>query len=194
VLLVEDDHLVATSLRRGLQRAGFRVQTAATLDDARDILDHDTFTAAVVDLGLPDGDGAQLLPMLAECIPAPIVIVMSGMLTSERAVDVAGLCDATVPKPCSPRLIAQAIANAARPASNAVAAYARAHGVSDKEAEVLMLAASGASTRDNAERLSVKPSSIHTYWRRIFWKTGIRSQSQVLAQVFMRAMQRRRGS
>ena len=61
VLLVEDHADTLRVLSSILTRDGFRVRTAASLADARKLLDCESFDVLVTDIGLPDGSGYQLM-------------------------------------------------------------------------------------------------------------------------------------
>jgi CheY-like chemotaxis protein len=80
VLLVEDEALVAMIVAEGLTELGFDVVEVATahaaLDRAR--TDHAHFEFAVVDLGLPDRPGEELIAELKMLRPDFPIIVASG--------------------------------------------------------------------------------------------------------------------
>jgi len=61
LLIVEDEARIAELVRNGLTRAGFTVDTAANAADARAALEVGSYDAAILDLGLPDGDGLDVL-------------------------------------------------------------------------------------------------------------------------------------
>jgi DNA-binding response OmpR family regulator len=61
VLLVEDDHDAATLMRIFLQKAGHRVATAASGPAALTTAAHRTFDTIILDLGLPDLSGAEVV-------------------------------------------------------------------------------------------------------------------------------------
>jgi CheY-like chemotaxis protein len=63
LLLVEDDEVDRLAFRRALSTAGLVAQVveAPSLAAARDALVGGDFDCAVVDLGLPDGSGMELL-------------------------------------------------------------------------------------------------------------------------------------
>ncbi len=61
ILAIEDEHELAALLRKALERSGFAVDLAYRLEEARDFLAVATYDAAILDLGLPDGDGLSLL-------------------------------------------------------------------------------------------------------------------------------------
>ena len=61
VLLVEDNLRLSTLVRRGLENADFTVDGVGTLSDAEAALDTAPYDVVILDLGLPDGDGLDLL-------------------------------------------------------------------------------------------------------------------------------------
>ncbi len=61
VLIVEDDRKVGSFVLGGLAEATYTTKLVRTCAEARDALADDTFDAVVLDLGLPDGDGLELL-------------------------------------------------------------------------------------------------------------------------------------
>lgn len=89
ILLVEDNVELAGLVARGLAASGYAVDVVNGLDDARIALGGIGYTAMILDLGLPDGDGMTLLRELrARQTPIPVLI-----LTARSGVDdrVAGL-------------------------------------------------------------------------------------------------------
>jgi len=61
VLLVEDEPRMSKLVSRALVRAGFAVDAFATCADGREAISLIHYDAAILDLGLPDGDGLTLL-------------------------------------------------------------------------------------------------------------------------------------
>ncbi|WP_027967115.1 response regulator [Halomonas halocynthiae] len=61
VLLIEDDALVAAGIRSGLQVHDFVVDVATSVAEARAMFDGVVSDAVILDRGLPDGDGLDLL-------------------------------------------------------------------------------------------------------------------------------------
>lgn len=64
VLLVEDNLRLSTLVRRGLENEDFTVDGVGTLCDAEAALDTIPYDVVIMDLGLPDGDGLDLLRSL----------------------------------------------------------------------------------------------------------------------------------
>ncbi|MET0765424.1 MAG: response regulator transcription factor [Blastococcus sp.] len=74
LLVVEDDERIRTALIRALRERGHTVTSAATaLDGLRQAVD-DRPDLVVLDLGLPDLDGAELLRMLRAVSTVPVIV------------------------------------------------------------------------------------------------------------------------
>jgi DNA-binding response OmpR family regulator len=74
LVLIEDDDLVRSSLERALRDRGHEVRSAAAgLDGLSQIVDAPP-DAVVLDLGLPDVDGLELLRMLRAVSAVPVVV------------------------------------------------------------------------------------------------------------------------
>lgn len=61
LLLLEDDDLLAESLAETLEDNGYRLDSAATLQAAESLMATEEYVLAILDLGLPDGSGLDLL-------------------------------------------------------------------------------------------------------------------------------------
>ncbi len=66
ILLVEDHEDTARVLRRILEHAGYSVQHAGTLARARELVGGQRFDLVVSDVGLPDGNGMELMRELSQ--------------------------------------------------------------------------------------------------------------------------------
>jgi DNA-binding response OmpR family regulator len=87
VLVVDDQHDVIEWVEDALERnLDCRLTTAASVEEARRILGEEAVDLLIVDLKLPDGSGADLLPLLRERRPLASAIVMTGMPSVEGAV------------------------------------------------------------------------------------------------------------
>ena len=64
VLLVEDDRELRTTLAAALRVEGYEVLCAASLADGLALLAHSEVELVLLDLGLPDGEGEELLHKL----------------------------------------------------------------------------------------------------------------------------------
>ncbi|SDS53946.1 DNA-binding response regulator, OmpR family, contains REC and winged-helix (wHTH) domain [Halopseudomonas sabulinigri] len=61
LLLVEDDPLLQSSLRQSLAQAGFAVDTSDSARTATQLGLQESYRVAVVDIGLPDGNGLEVM-------------------------------------------------------------------------------------------------------------------------------------
>ncbi|MEI8169141.1 MAG: response regulator [Rhodoferax sp.] len=75
VLVVEDDREIRAMMQASLSVEGFEVQTAVSLSEARALLQHKPPDLIVLDLGLPDGDGADLVRELRKQHSTPVIVV-----------------------------------------------------------------------------------------------------------------------
>ena len=89
LLLVEDNNALADLMTSGMRRAGFAVDCFATSADAESAIGNVAYDLVVLDLGLPDGDGGELLQRLRrKGSGVPVIIVTARGRLPDR---VAGL-------------------------------------------------------------------------------------------------------
>jgi len=74
ILLVEDDEAIRRTLTRGLQESGAVVTTASTAVEAIRTLSTDRPEIILLDLGLPDLDGSDVLTMVRATSDVPVII------------------------------------------------------------------------------------------------------------------------
>lgn len=95
VLVVEDDEGIAQGLRAHLRQHGCAVDIAGTVAEAWTALRAEPFELVLLDLGLPDGDGGQLLQRLrqarADKLPDPQTPVLIMTARDQMASRIAGL-------------------------------------------------------------------------------------------------------
>jgi len=85
LLVVEDEARISEIVRQALQRAGFVVDAVACCADARAALSLTAYDAAILDLGLPDGDGMKLLGQLRSVgDPIPILVLTARDSVEDR--------------------------------------------------------------------------------------------------------------
>jgi len=75
VLLVEDDAALRHTLRDALAVEGYTVHTAASLAEGQALAQHASPDLVLLDLGLPDGDGAALLATLRRQAGTPVIVI-----------------------------------------------------------------------------------------------------------------------
>lgn len=86
ILLVEDDLPLAQALLQSLRHEGFVVDHVATGKDAITALTVNVHDMAILDLGLPDMDGLQVLKKLRDKKQATAVIILTARDTIEQRV------------------------------------------------------------------------------------------------------------
>src|SRR5262245_1820679 len=74
VVIVDDETAIRRLLRTALERAGYAVIEAGTGREAINALNIDKPDAVLLDLGLPDRDGLELVPLVAKSGAAVLVI------------------------------------------------------------------------------------------------------------------------
>ena len=85
ILLVEDDSLLGEAVRDGLRQEGYVVDWVQDGGRALAALSTSNFSALVLDLGLPDGDGLSVLRWLRQHgETTPVVIVTARDRVSDR--------------------------------------------------------------------------------------------------------------
>ena len=102
MLVVEDDRGVQELLRRYLEREGHSVTVTASGARAIEALEQGRTDAAVVDLGLPDVPGEEVLRTAAE-LGTPVVVLSSRAEVQHRIRGLELGADDYVGKPFSPR-------------------------------------------------------------------------------------------
>ena len=65
LLIVEDERVLRRCLEFHFSSRGIDVSVAGSLAEARSLMETADFDAALLDVGLPDGDGLSLLPSLS---------------------------------------------------------------------------------------------------------------------------------
>jgi len=76
LLIVEDNEELAQLLAKGLKTAGYDSDVLSTVEDARAVLSTTFYAALILDLGLPDGDGLELLRELRQRDnPVPVLVL-----------------------------------------------------------------------------------------------------------------------
>jgi DNA-binding response OmpR family regulator len=83
LLVIEDEPRIAEILRPPLEQAGFAVDFVGLCAEGRAALASHAYDAAILDLGLPDGDGLDLLAELRSRGDGVPILV----LTARDAVD-----------------------------------------------------------------------------------------------------------
>jgi two-component system KDP operon response regulator KdpE len=74
ILVVDDEAAIRRLIRLALERAGYAVAQAATAQEALNAADIDRPEVILLDLGLPDRDGLEIIPLLKRSGAAVVVV------------------------------------------------------------------------------------------------------------------------
>ncbi|GAA0804744.1 response regulator transcription factor [Spirilliplanes yamanashiensis] len=128
VLVVEDDRELRELVRRYLERAGHAVHTTGSGAQALRLLETTRPAAMVLDLGLPDIDGLEVLAAARDGGEVPVVVLTARSAVEDRVDGLRRGADDYVTKPFSPTelvLRVEAVLHRSRagPARPAVTGY-----------------------------------------------------------------------
>jgi two-component system KDP operon response regulator KdpE len=84
VLLVEDDREMRSMMQSTLAVEGFEVRTAVSVSEATALFRNSLPDVVVLDLGLPDGDGIELVHQVRKQHSLPILIVSARHQDAEK--------------------------------------------------------------------------------------------------------------
>ena len=87
VLVVDDEAVVASSMRRSLNRRGFRVDEAFSGNDALNRILNEMYDLVLLDMRMPDSSGLELLPTIKRHRPKLPVVMVTGYASVDTAVE-----------------------------------------------------------------------------------------------------------
>ncbi|HEX7615545.1 MAG TPA: sigma 54-interacting transcriptional regulator, partial [Thermoanaerobaculia bacterium] len=125
VLVVEDEPRVRASLVELIQELGYEASAVGSVADARDALTRGEPDVCITDLGLPDGNGLDVVRAAKAARPDSAVLVLTGKGSILAAVEAmrAGAHDFLL-KPLKPTLLAATLARLAEHRAPHPAAHA----------------------------------------------------------------------
>lgn len=205
VIIVEDDPLVAAHVGRGVaahERLSLTA-TAGSLAEARGLLDRDA-DLFILDLGLPDGSGIELIEDIRARGGQDQKILVLSVLGDQDTVLAAVLAgaDGYLLKDLDSLDIGQQAADAltgGAPLSPSIAAYLLRHlrrqegrakpddadpVLSPREIELLQLLARGYSNRRAATELGISPYTIGDHVKSIYRKLRVSNRGEAMVRAF----------
>jgi DNA-binding NarL/FixJ family response regulator len=205
LLVVEDHALVREGLVQTLRQLETDVDILAVADSdgASALLEQgQDFDLILLDLGLPGVDGFSCLRAFRQRYPAIPVVILSAY-DDAPTVNKAMKCGAAsfVPKTYSsdrllavlrevlagrvfpPDLVSASLAAISPHASNGKDATPSDFGLTERQAEVLGLMASGKSNRDIAGQLGLSEGTVKIHVTAIFKALGVSSRTQAMVAV-----------
>ena len=131
VLVVEDDREIRAMMQSALAVEGFAVQTAVSINEAQALLHHALPDVLVLDLGLPDGDGLELVRAVRKQHTLPILIVSARHQEAQKIQLLDAGADDYLVKPFSVGELLARIRVALRHRGTALAAAVTVHVLDD---------------------------------------------------------------
>jgi DNA-binding NarL/FixJ family response regulator len=198
VLIIEDDRELHAPLATLLERGSLRVTVVSSGAEALERIEQDRPHVAVVDLGLPDMDGVELLRTLHARYPDVALVVLTVTTAEARILAAirAGACGYLFKEDAPENLLA-AVREALRggaPMSPAVARIVLAQiragrpmtppetapALTGRELEVVEQLARGVTYEEAAEALHVSVNTIRTHIRNIYDKLAVASRTEAV--------------
>ncbi len=105
MLVVDDDIGILRVFQRIFEKKGYLVATAQTGKEAKEKLEGNGYDVTLVDLTLPDMNGADLLPQMKEKAPNMVNIVISGFSNDLKEQVIQKGADAFLEKPVQPQVL-----------------------------------------------------------------------------------------
>ncbi|GGY37769.1 response regulator transcription factor [Parvularcula lutaonensis] len=112
-LIIEDNPKFAVLLKDAIGRRGISAEIATTLAEASTMLETCTYEALILDLGMPDGDGAEWIKSLPATRP-PVLMLTARSTLQDRVLGLDAGADDYLGKPADPDEIAARLRALAR--------------------------------------------------------------------------------
>ncbi len=138
ILVVEDDREIRAMMQSSLSVEGFEVQTAVSLSEARAMLKHAVPDVMVLDLGLPDGDGVELVHEVRKHHALPILVVSARHQEAQKIQLLDAGADDYLTKPFSVSELLARIRVALRHRGTALAAAVTVHALDDLNVDLAL--------------------------------------------------------
>jgi two-component system OmpR family response regulator len=120
IAVVEDEPLVAQTLLQTLREFGYETEWCRSGADLRRLLQTRTPALCIVDLGLPDGDGLDLVKKLQSGPPCGVLIVTGRGFLTDRVLGLELGADDYMVKPFEPRELIARVRSILRRFGNSV--------------------------------------------------------------------------
>ena len=102
ILIVEDEPRIVAFLTKGLKAAGFTTHTTTAGQEAVELALQTSFDLIILDVGLPDIDGFEVLQQLrGQGVTAPVIMLTARSSVADRVAGLEGGADDYMPKPFS---------------------------------------------------------------------------------------------
>lgn len=176
ILILEGTPGVGSHTWRGaLSQAGYHV-TVGTLTADAELAACDLLIA---DAALARGEAAELRAQLQTAEPRPKVLFVVRDFTAETVLQLSSVGDLSLPYPLDSATLLDALRQLSA-ADDHVQNFARTYRLSPREVALLRLAVLGRNNDQAAAELGCSRATVGTYWNRVFRKTGVSGQRDVI--------------
>ncbi|GAB3501011.1 two-component system response regulator KdpE [Curvibacter fontanus] len=179
VLVVEDDREIRALVQSALALEGFEVQTAVTLGEAGALLQHSPPELIVLDLGLPDGEGLQLVQQVRRQSSLPIVVISARHQEAQKIALLDAGADDYLSKPFSVAELLARMRVALRHRGTALAAAVTTHTLDDLQVDL----ATRTVTREG-QAVHLTPTEYELLARLVRSAGRVVTHRQLLAEVW----------
>ncbi|MHA6195112.1 response regulator transcription factor [Pseudomonas wadenswilerensis] len=211
VLVVEDDLLMRQRLSRVLGDIGYAegaVSFAVNLAEARAHVRQQPVAMVLVDLGLPDGNGIELIRELRAQDPSVWILVISawsteeailgalragatGYLLKERDDLEVSLSIRSVLRggaPIDPFIARRILTLLPTEPLHKVAGSSDSEALSARESEILQWVSRGLSNREIADQLTISRYTVECHIKRIYRKLAVSSRTRAVNEARQRGL------
>lgn len=102
ILIVEDEARIAAFIAKGLKAAGFTSHQTASGVEGATLAVHGNFDLMILDVGLPDIDGFEVLERVrGQGVTVPVIMLTARSSVEDRVAGLEGGADDYMPKPFS---------------------------------------------------------------------------------------------
>jgi two-component system KDP operon response regulator KdpE len=179
ILVVEDDREIRAMMQSSLSVEGFEVQTAVSLSEARAMLKHALPDVMVLDLGLPDGDGVELVQEVRKHHALPILVVSARHQEAQKIQLLDAGADDYLTKPFSVSELLARIRVALRHRGTALAAAVTVHELDDLNVDLALRV-----VKRNGETLHLTPTEFNLLARLVRSAGRVVTHRQLLTDVW----------
>ncbi len=87
ILVVDDEGAIRYSISKTLQRIGYQVHTAASGEEALEMMERQPYDVVLTDIRMPGLTGVDLLARIKQQAPDAVVILLTGYASLETAIE-----------------------------------------------------------------------------------------------------------
>ena len=179
VLVVEDDREIRALIQSSLSVEGFEVHTAVTLREAQVLLENTAPDVIVLDLGLPDGDGVELVWQVRRQYTTPILVVSARHQEAQKIALLDAGADDYLSKPFSVAELLARMRVALRHRGTALAAAITVHTLEDLRVDLALH-----QVQKDGQTLHLTPTEFKLLARLVLSAGRVVTHRQLLADVW----------